>query len=57
MINTKAFLMKVFKNFEEQIEFFVNVIEDILTKKTRPSSLNLLHPLSSSKVLNIDINS
>ena len=32
LFNTKAFLIKLFKNFEQQVEDFFNVISDSLVK-------------------------
>ena len=47
LFNTKAFFIKLLKNFEEQVEGFLNVTGDSLVK-TQPSSLNLSKPLRSS---------
>ena len=52
LFSTKAFLIKLFKNFQEQVDFF-KVSSDSLVKKTRPSSLNLTKPLSSSIYFNV----
>ena len=32
LFSTKAFLIKLFKNFEEQVEYFFNVIGNSLVK-------------------------
>ena len=39
LFSTKAFLIKLFKNFKEQAEGFCTVTSDSLVNKTRPSSL------------------
>ena len=52
LFSMKSFLIKLFKNFEEQVDFF-NVTSDSLVKETRPSSLSLTKPLFN--VLNVGV--
>ena len=47
-IQHQNFLNEIDQNFEEQVEDFFNVTSNSLVKKTRPSSLNLTQPLTST---------